>query len=224
MGDPRRIRRKFLRPGHPWQKERIEYEKQILYDYGLVNKTEIWKFNTKLKVFADEAKRLIAARGMQAEREKKQLLLRLANLGLVRADANLDNVLGLRLENLLDRRLQTLLVKKGLARTPKQARQFITHRHVKIGEHVVTSPSHLIRVDEETTISFAVRSTLANAAHPERASIKSTAPVQTEESTPVASPKTDSKNQKKHAPRAPKKHATSDEKIIAPAMNNEGKE
>ena len=169
MGDPRRIRRKFLRPGHPWQKERIEFEKQILRDYGLVNKSEIWKFNTKLKTAADQAKRLIAARSEQAERERKQLIERLARLGLLSATAGLDDVLSLKLENFLDRRLQTVLVKKGLARTPKQARQFITHKHVKVADRVVTSPSYLVRVTDETQLGFVRRSPLANDSHPERA-------------------------------------------------------
>jgi small subunit ribosomal protein S4 len=169
MGDPKRIRRKFVGPGHPWQKERIEVEKQLLYDYGLKNKAEIWKMNSKMKDFGGQAKRLIASRGVQADKETKQLLARLSSLGLLTTAADLDDVLGLTVENLLDRRLQTVLVKKGLARSQKQARQFITHRHVLIGGKVITSPSDLVRLSEEAVITFAVRSALANDEHPERA-------------------------------------------------------
>ncbi|MBD3319098.1 30S ribosomal protein S4 [Candidatus Woesearchaeota archaeon] len=169
MGDPRRIRRKFLRPGHPWQKERIEQEKMLLREFGLRRKNEIWKHQTTLKKFAGQAKKLIAARGAQAETEKRQLMTKLASLGLLEQEADLDDVLSLDIRDILSRRLQTQVVEKGLARTHKQARQFITHRHIQVGDTIVTSPSHLIRISQENSISFIPRSALANDDHPERA-------------------------------------------------------
>jgi small subunit ribosomal protein S4 len=169
MGDPRKLHNKFSRPGHPWQRERIEEERALAREYGLKNKREIWRTRSQLKTFADLAKKLIAARGTQAEKEQQQLLSRLARLGLVKSGAQLDDVLGLQLKNLLERRLQTMIVRKGLARSMNQARQFIVHEHITVGSRVVTAPSYHVPLDEEGTMAFITNSTLANTAHPERA-------------------------------------------------------
>jgi small subunit ribosomal protein S4 len=169
MGDPRKIKSKYSRPGQPWQKERIEEERVLVREYGLKNKTEIYKTRSKLKTFADLAKNLIAARGAQAEKERQQLLSRLARLGLVKAGAQLDDVLGLQLKNLLERRLQTMLVRRGLARSMNQSRQFIVHEHITVGNRAVSAPSYHVPVDEEPSIAFIPTSTLASASHPERA-------------------------------------------------------
>lgn len=169
MGDPRTIKSKYDRPGHPWQKERIEEERALLREYGLKNKTEIYRARSKLKTFADLAKKLIAARGTQAEKERQQLLTRLARLGLVKQGAQLDDVLGIQLRNILERRLQTMVFRKGLARSINQSRQFIVHEHITVGNRSVSSPGYHVPVDEEATIAFVPASKLANTAHPERA-------------------------------------------------------
>ncbi|MBI4141328.1 30S ribosomal protein S4 [Candidatus Woesearchaeota archaeon] len=168
MGSPRKIRRSFVRPGHPWQKERIDQENALLKEYGLKNKTEIWKTTSQLRNFANQAKKLIAATTPQAEREKNQLLQRLSKLGLIPKDAKLDNVLTITLKDLLERRLQTLIVRKGLAKTMSQARQFITHEHIALGNKKMTRPSHPITVTEEQTIQFAQTSPVANPEHAAR--------------------------------------------------------
>lgn len=168
MGDPRRIKSKYAGPRHPWNKARIEEEKQLKIDYGLKNKKEIYKTQSKLKNFTNQAKRLIAATGKQAELEKIQLINRLNKLGLVTKTAQLEDVLSLTVKDILDRRLQTVLHKKGHARTVKQARQFITHGHVIIKNKPITIPSYLVKSDEEPTIEFLEKSTLYNPEHPER--------------------------------------------------------
>lgn len=168
MGDPRKIRRSFLRPGHPWQKERIEQENEVLKEYGLKNKTEIWKTTSLLRTFANQAKKLIAATKQQAQRERTQLLQRLQRLGLLPPDAKIDGVLGITMKNVLERRLQTLLVRKGLAKTMNQARQFITHEHILVGNKKITRPSYLVSVTEEPAVTFATTSALTSADHPAR--------------------------------------------------------
>ncbi len=168
MGDPRKIRSKYSGPGHPWRKARIEEEKKLLQEYGLKTKREIWKALSKLKSISSQAKKLIATRGMQGEKEKKQLLMKLQKLGLIKSGAQLDTVLSLTLKDLLERRLQTRLVRKNLAKSMKQARQFITHEHVLINSKKISAPSYLVLLDEDATISFAQSSSLANQEHPER--------------------------------------------------------
>lgn len=169
MGDPRKFKAKYSGPGHPWQRARIESERGVVREFGLLSKRELWKVDSKLKVFANQAKRLIALRTVQAELEKKQLIDRVSRYGLLSAGAKLDDVLGLDVRDLLNRRLQTLVLKKGLARTPVQARQFIVHGHILVGSKKVSSPSYLVPVDEEAQISFVSSSSLANPEHPERA-------------------------------------------------------
>ncbi|MEM4263617.1 MAG: 30S ribosomal protein S4 [Candidatus Woesearchaeota archaeon] len=148
---------------------RIEQEKLLVKEYGLRNKTEIWKLASKLKNFADQAKKLVAhRREAQAGKEKVQLLSRLNRLGLLNKEAVLEDVLGLTIKDMLELRLQTQVCRKGLAKTMKQARQFITHGHILVNGKKVTSPSYLIKSDEAPTISFATTSALSNAEHPER--------------------------------------------------------
>lgn len=168
MGDPRKIRSKYSGPGHPWRKARIEEEKKLLQEYGLKTKREIWKALSKLKSISSQAKKLIATRGMQGEKEKKQLLMKLQKLGLIKSGAQLDTVLSITLKDLLERRLQTRLVRRNLAKSMKQARQFITHEHVLINSKKISAPSYLVLLDEDATISFAQSSSLANQEHPER--------------------------------------------------------
>lgn len=168
MGDPKKPKKKYATPMHPWQSERIEEEKKLKMEYGLKNNREIWKMKTILRNFYAQVKKSIAATGSQTEIETNLLLAKLSRMGLIKKTAKLDEVLGLTINSLMDRRLQTLVYKKGYARTQKQARQFILHGHVTIGGKKLTSPSHLVGVDEEAMISFMPTSTLADLEHPER--------------------------------------------------------
>lgn len=172
MGDPRKLRRRFEGPSHPWQAERIEAEKALLQEYGLKNKREMYRVMTRLKNYTDIAKRLIAGEGRQVDIEKEQLLAKLHSLGLLTASTNLDDVLGLQPKSLLDRRLQTMLFRKGMARSVSQARQFVSHKHVLVNGKVISSPGYLVSVTEEAAISFVPASTLANDEHPERVPIQ----------------------------------------------------
>ncbi len=169
MGDPRKFKSKYSGPGHPWQRARIEEERILSREYGLATKRELWKATSKLKNFAAQAKKLIALRTAQAEIEKKQLLDRVAKYGLLSATAKLNDVLALTVRDLLNRRLQTLIYKKGYARTPRQARQYIVHEHVLVGEKKISAPSYLVPIADEAAISFVSNSSLANPEHPERA-------------------------------------------------------
>lgn len=167
MGDPKRIRSKYQTPVHPWQKERLEHEKSLVQQYGLSKKTEVYKADSKLKKFKRIAKSLVSKPGEQAAKEKQQLFDKLKSLNLLQEES-LDMVLGLKIEQLLERRLQTILVRKGLARTINQARQMIVHRHVLVNGKMITSPSYLVNIAEENNISFYPGSKFSDEEHPER--------------------------------------------------------
>lgn len=152
MGDPRKMRKKFSTPSHPWQKERIEEEKGIIKQYGLRRKYEIWKMDSMLKKFLNRAKTIIGERTEQSEIEKKQLLDRLNLLGLLKKESRVEEVLNLTLNDIMERRLQTLVYRKQIAKTMRQARQFITHEHIAVGARKITTPSYLVSVNEEPQI------------------------------------------------------------------------
>ncbi len=121
-----------------------------------------------LKDVTSQAKKLNGSMGEQADKETKLLLDRLQNLGLLKENPTLDAVLDLTLENILDRRLQSMVFKQGLARTMKQARQFIVHSHIAVKGTPITQPSHLVTIDEEKALTFVPRSALSDPEHPER--------------------------------------------------------
>jgi small subunit ribosomal protein S4 len=172
MGSPKKQRKKFSKPAHPWQKERILAEQELLKEYGLNRKYEIWKMNTLLKNFTTQAKNLVTVKNPQVERERNQLLTKLFSLGLLGKDAKIEDVLSLTLKDVMERRLQTLVYRKNMAGSLKQARQFIVHEHIALGGKTITAPSYLVPLGEENTISFAQNSVLSSASHPERTAIK----------------------------------------------------
>lgn len=172
MGDPKFPRRRYDTPSHPWNAERIAEEKTIVRKYGLKNKREVWKAQTKLRSFRGTARLLLSQEGAgvpQVRKETDQLLKRMNRLGYLSGEATLDDVLGLGVENVLARRLQTVVYLKGYASTPKQARQFIIHGHVAVGGRKVTVPSYSVARDEEETIELNPHSPVADPAHPVRA-------------------------------------------------------
>ncbi|MCS6769466.1 MAG: 30S ribosomal protein S4 [Candidatus Caldarchaeum sp.] len=150
MGDPKRIRKKYETPGHPWRKERLDEELRLMGDYGLRNKREIWNALSKLRKYRAMARSLYTAVGERRTLEESKLMGKLYRLGLLPQSATLDDVLRLSVKDLLDRRLQTMVYRLGLSKTIHQARQFITHGKVFVGQRRVKAPSyHVLRGEEE---------------------------------------------------------------------------
>ncbi len=168
MGDPKKHRKKFVKPGHPWEKARIDEEKIISKEYGLVNKQEIWKMDSHLKKIKAQVKKMIAATGKQAEKEKTDLMKRVKRLGLAKENSTFEELLRLSLKDILERRLQTLVFRKGLARGIKQSRQFIIHGHIILEGKKMTVPSYIVPKDSESKIEYTPKSSLSNSDHPER--------------------------------------------------------
>lgn len=168
MGDPKKPRKKYDTPMHPWKSERINEENKLEKEYGLKTKTELWKMSSKLKKIKAQAKQLITKTGKQAEKEEQLFRKRLEKLGLVAEGAKLENVLDLSVKDLLEKRLQTQVCRRGFAKSMKQARQFITHGHVMLNTKKLTSPSYILLAGQEAMITFRPTSGLADAEHPER--------------------------------------------------------
>ena len=169
MGDPKKQRKKFSKPNHPWQKERIEAEKEILKKYGLRRKYEVWKMDSMLKKFLHRAKTIIGERTSQSDIEKRQLLDRLHLMGLLKKDSKVEDVLNLTLKDFLERRLQTLVCRKNLAATMMQSREFITHEHIAVGSKKITTPSYLVSINEEPHIKLTRQISITNNAKENKA-------------------------------------------------------
>ncbi len=149
MGHPRKSRKTWKRPKRPYDKDRLIREKKVLKDFGLRRKREIWKAESMLRSFRRRARELLA---QPDEKRQKELFDKVNKLGM--KVEKLDDVLVLKLDSILSRRLQTVVYKKGLAKTLKEARQFIVHRHVLIKDKKVWYPNYLVLADEEGDISL----------------------------------------------------------------------
>jgi small subunit ribosomal protein S4 len=169
MGQTKRIRKKYQTPTHPWQRDRILEEKDIIREFGLKNKKEVWKYNAKLRSARDQVKKIVAnVKSEQAMKERKQLLDKLFKFGIIPKDSKIEDILDLKTKDFLERRLQTIVFRKGLTRSVKQARQFITHGHVTVNGKKITTPSYFVSKDEESKIAFIPTSSLSKNDHPER--------------------------------------------------------
>jgi small subunit ribosomal protein S4 len=168
MGDPRKQRKKYEPPMHPWKSERITEESGLEKEYGLKNKTEVWKMKSIMKKIKSQAKALITKTGKQAEKEEQLFRKRLEKMGLMQEGAKLENVLDLSVKEILERRLQTQVFRRGFAKSIDQARQFVTHGHITLNNKKVTAPSYILAAGEEASIVFRPTSSLADAEHPER--------------------------------------------------------
>jgi len=156
MGDPKKPRKTWERPGHPWIKERLAQEMELVGKYGLRNKRELWKAQTLLRKIRNRAKSLLSLPPEVRAVQERVLVRKLYRMGILdREDATLDDVLGITVENILERRLQTIVYKKGLAKTIHQARQLIVHGHIAIGGRRVNAPGYLVSRDEEDLIDYA---------------------------------------------------------------------
>jgi len=173
MGDPKKQRKKYETPRFPWRTDVLQAELKLLGQYGLRNKRELWRHKTMLSKFRGIARSILAMPEEEGEKLKTQLLRRLNRLGILPETAVLDDVLDLAIEDILERRLQSFVFQKGLAKSVHQARQLITHGHVAIGGRKVTSPSYLVLRDEQTSVEYTPISAIANLEHPLRQTLAS---------------------------------------------------
>jgi small subunit ribosomal protein S4 len=147
----RKQHKKYTKPKNLFGKERIAEDKELVKNYGLKNKTEIWKADSEINRIRTEAKKLILKPEKQEAFFKK-----LEEKGLLKEkESTIDSVLSLTKENLLDRRLQTIVHKLKLAKTIKEARQLIVHRKIKLNDSLVTIPSYIVKLSEENKIKLA---------------------------------------------------------------------
>jgi len=168
MGDPKKQRKKYETPRFRWRKDILQEELKLIGQYGLRNKHELWRHKTLLSKTRGIARSLIGKTPEERGKMENELLARLKKLGILDETAVLDNVLDLSIEDMLERRLQTIVFRKGLARTIFQARQLITHGHIAIGSRRVTVPGYTVSKAEEEQVTYSPQSDIANETHPLR--------------------------------------------------------
>ncbi len=149
MGHPKKLRKKYDTPKKPYDKERLEEEKMLMKSFGLKKKQEIWRAESRLRNYRRRAREIQT----EKSKEKEKILVdKACKIGLIAPNSSLDDILGLKVENLLERRLQTQVFRRGFSRTIKQARQLIVHGHVSVNGRKVWWPSYIVKVDEEDKI------------------------------------------------------------------------
>lgn len=168
MGDPKKQRKKFDTPRFRWRKDVLQEELKLLGTYGLRNKHELWRHKTTLSKARGIARSLISKSAEERAKMENELLATLKKKGILQETAVLDNVLDLTIEDILERRLQTIVFRKGLARTAFQARQLITHGHISIDNRRVTIPGYIVPKEEEAKIVYSAESAVAKQEHPLR--------------------------------------------------------
>lgn len=155
MGDPRKLKNKYTRPKRLFDVQRLSEDKLLKKEYGLKNMRELWIAMEELKKYRREARRLLSLSEDESKVNAAKILSKLRKLNMLKDGADLDDVLSLMPRDLLERRIQTLVHRKGFAMTPSQARQLITHGFIMINGSVISSPNYIVNVEEERTIAYA---------------------------------------------------------------------
>lgn len=145
---PRRKHKIYKKPKRLYDRIRIEEENVLIKKYGLKSKREIWKADSAIGKIRRQAKLLLT----RTAEEQNKFIEKLKKQGF--QVEKIADILALDKEDYLKRRLQSVLVKRGLASTPKQARQFIVHKHIKINNKKVNIPSYLVSTNEENKIEL----------------------------------------------------------------------
>ena len=172
MGDPKKQRKKYATPRHPWRRDQLDVELRLMGEYGLRNKRELWRYKTMLSKMRGIARSLLAKSGTEREKSERDFLTRLKRMGLAGETASIDDTLDLDIRDLLERRLQTVVFRGGLAGSPSQARQLISHGHIAIGGHVVSVPGYLVAKADQERVNYSSDSALTKSDHPARQSLK----------------------------------------------------
>merc|ERR1712122_31425 len=138
-----------------------DQELKLIGEYGLRNKQEVWRVRYTLAKIRKAARELLTLEEKDPRRlfEGNALLRRLIRIGVLdESKMKLDYVLGLKVEDFLQRRLQTQVFNVGLAKSIHHARVLICQRHIRVRKQVVNIPSFVVRLDSQKHIEFSLQS------------------------------------------------------------------
>lgn len=152
MGAPKRNKPKFEKPKNIWNLARINADNELLKEYGLKNMKELWKVQSDLSKLRNNVRLLLSGTG--SDSVANSIITRLVKLGVIPADSTLEKLLDLNESAFLSRRLQSVVFKKGLARSIKQARQLVVHGFISINGKKVNKPGYMVKAEEELKIGY----------------------------------------------------------------------
>ena len=168
MGDPKKKHKSYTTPRVPYNTEMFVEDLKLLGAYGLRNKRELWRIRTLLSHHRRRARSLLAMIGGERELLEKQLIGKISKMGLIAPNGSLDDILTMSVEDFMERRLQTFIYRKGMAKSLWQARQLVAHGHIAINGREVTAPGYHVTIDDEKLLEFTDVSPYANKDHPLR--------------------------------------------------------
>ena len=154
-------RKTYNVPRHMFEKERLDHELKLCGEFGLRCKREVWRVSYTVAKIRKAARELLTLPEKDPRRlfEGNALIRRLIRIGVFDEHKNkLDYVLGLKVEDFLERRLQTQVFKLGLAKSIHHARVLIRQRHIRVGKQLVNVPSFIVRLDSQKHIDFSLSS------------------------------------------------------------------
>ncbi|MFB6192823.1 MAG: 30S ribosomal protein S4 [Candidatus Nanohaloarchaea archaeon] len=142
----KKLTKQYETPSEGWSEERIQEEDQLTEEYGLKNKREIYKAQSQLRALRREARKLAST---EDEERMKEIIGKANRLGLIREDSGLEEILTLNVTDILDRRLQTAVNRRGYSDTVLEARQLVNHGHVYVDGQKVNVPGYMLTQEEE---------------------------------------------------------------------------
>ena len=145
-------------PRKPFDKDRLINELKIVGEYGLRNKREVWRVSLTLAKLRKAARELLTLDDRDPRRlfEGDALIRRMVKLGLLKEEERkLDFILGLTIDQFLQRRLQTVVATKNLAKSVHHARVLIRQRHIAVGKQMVNIPAFMVRTASLNYIGYA---------------------------------------------------------------------
>jgi small subunit ribosomal protein S4 len=168
LGDPKKKHKLYTTPKRPYDVANLEEELKLVGAYGLRNKRELWRHRTELSTLRRRAREMLSIGVAEREQMETELIGRLHRLGLLPERGNLDDILSLNIQDLMERRLQTVLFRRGMAKSFFQSRQLISHGHIAIGGRKMKAPSYMVSTADEASLDYAESSPFIVKTHPLR--------------------------------------------------------
>ncbi|XP_055598221.1 40S ribosomal protein S9-like [Uranotaenia lowii] len=124
----------YVTPRYPFAKSRLDAELKIIGQHSLHNKREVWRVKYTLTKIRKAAGELTTLEEKNDKRlfQGNTLVRRLIRIGVLDESLmKLDYVLGPKIEDFLERFLQTQVFKLGLVKSYHHVRVLIRQRHIR---------------------------------------------------------------------------------------------